>query len=190
MEKEISGGVMLGIVLIALAAIIGLGFGIFSIAKGTANEGVVNVQDNLGQVSQSGFDDYNQKVVTGTQVKSAYNTYQGKPYTIWISTEALNTTTEEILTQKITMEDGSKYIVYNATLEGGVEIEYENGTYIVNKGFAIDDASKRIKYNSKIDNLSKSGMAEYIPATARFEANLIKDKSGTIVGIAFKQVAS
>ena len=189
MEKEISSGVMLGIVLIALAAIIGLGFGIFSIAKGTANEGVVNVQDNLGQVSQSGFDDYNQKVVTGTQVKSAYNTYQGKPYTIWISTEALNTTEEDIPVQYVTYKD-SKYIVYNATIDAGTKIEYENGTYIVDKGFAIDDDSKRIVYNSKIENMSKSGMTEYIPATARFEANLIKDKSGTIVGIAFRQVAS
>lgn len=188
MEKEISSGVMLGIVLIALAAIIGLGFGIFSIAKGTANEGVVNVQDNLGQVSQSGFDDYNQKVVTGTQVKSAYNTYQGKPYTIWISTEALNTTTEDIPEPNVTM-DGSNYIVYNATIAAGT-IVYENGTYIVDKGFAIDADSNRIVYNSKIDNMSKSGMTEYIPANARFEANLIKDKSGTIVGIAFKQVAS
>ena len=39
MEKEISSGTMLGIVLIALAAVIGLGFGVFSIAKGVANEG-------------------------------------------------------------------------------------------------------------------------------------------------------
>ena len=35
MEKEISSGTNLGIVLIALAAIIALGFGIFAIAKGT-----------------------------------------------------------------------------------------------------------------------------------------------------------
>ena len=190
MEKEISSGVMLGIVLIALAAIIGLGFGIFSIAKGTANEGVVNVQDNLGQVSQSGFDDYNQKVVTGTQVKSAYNTYQGKPYSIWISTAAMNATTGGLSDPDVTIDE-SKYRVYNATLEklDDDDIAYENGTYIVAKGFAIGK-DKRIVYNSKIENMSKSGMAEYIPATARFEANLIKDKSGTIVGIAFRQVAS
>ena len=58
MEKEISSGTMLGIVLIALAAVIGLGFGVFSIAKGVANEGTVNVQDNLGTVSE-----YEQKLI-------------------------------------------------------------------------------------------------------------------------------
>lgn len=36
MEKEISSGTMLGVVLIALAAVIGLGFGVFSIAEGVA----------------------------------------------------------------------------------------------------------------------------------------------------------
>ena len=60
---------MLGIVLIALAAVIGLGFGVFAIAKGVANEGVVNVQDNLGAVSDSAYTDYDNKIVTGTQVK-------------------------------------------------------------------------------------------------------------------------
>ncbi len=52
MEKEISSGAMLGIVLIALAAVIGLGFGVFAIAKGTANEGTTNMQDTLNAVSE------------------------------------------------------------------------------------------------------------------------------------------
>lgn len=90
MEKEISSGTMLGIVLIALAAIIGLGFGIFSIAKGVANEGTVNVQDNLGTVSESAFDDYNDKIVTGTMVKSAVTTFSGKSVGILINTTAMD----------------------------------------------------------------------------------------------------
>lgn len=40
MEKEISSGTMLGVVIIALAATIGLAFGVFSIAKGVAEEGL------------------------------------------------------------------------------------------------------------------------------------------------------
>ena len=44
---------MFGIVLLALAVLIGLGFGVFAIAKSTANEGVTQVQDNLAQVNES-----------------------------------------------------------------------------------------------------------------------------------------
>ena len=90
MEKEISSGTMLGIVLIALAAVIGLGFGVFSIAKGVANEGTTNVQDNLGTVSESAFEDYNDKIVTGTMVKSAVTTFQGKSVGILINTTAMD----------------------------------------------------------------------------------------------------
>ena len=46
---------VINIVLAACAAVIGLGFGVFSIAKGVANEGTVNVQDNLAVVSDSSF---------------------------------------------------------------------------------------------------------------------------------------
>ena len=38
MEKEISNGAALGILLITLAATLGIGFGVFEIAKGTAGE--------------------------------------------------------------------------------------------------------------------------------------------------------
>lgn len=90
MEKEISSGAMLGIVLIALAAVIGLGFGVFAIAKGTANEGIVGVQDSLNSVGESGFSDYNQKTVTGATVKSAITNYSGKSYAILVNTQGMN----------------------------------------------------------------------------------------------------
>ena len=86
MEKEISNGTMLGIVLIALAVIIALGFGIFAIAKGTANEGVTKVQTNLANVQASEFTDYDQTVVTGTQAKSAISNFEGKTVAILIAT--------------------------------------------------------------------------------------------------------
>ena len=79
---------MLGIVLIALAAVIGLGFGVFAIAKSTANEGIVGVQDSLTQVSESTFADYDQKTVTGSQVKSFITTMSGKSYSILVGTTA------------------------------------------------------------------------------------------------------
>ena len=88
MEKEISNGTMLGIVLIALAVIIALGFGIFAIAKGTANEGVTKVQTNLANVQASEFTDYDQTVVTGTQAKSSISNFEGKPVAILIATSA------------------------------------------------------------------------------------------------------
>jgi len=227
MEGEISRGAMLGIVLIALAAIIGLGFGIFAIAKGVANEGTTNVQDQLSQVSLATFNDFDQKVVTGTQVMSAYSNFAGKPYAILIATRSyLDGNTEglskapvvytnvKIETSDEEDEDEDeddvkigtpddydgylKFLNYNALLgpakdaednEGAVVVlEYSNGIFIQKSPFLMDKSGK-IRYNTVTDKLSKSGQVEYVPSTARFEANLIKDPSGTIMGIAFQQVS-
>lgn len=193
MEGEISRGAMLGIVLIALAAIIGLGFGIFAIAKGVANEGTTNVQDQLSQVSLATFNDFDQKVVTGTQVLSAYSNFAGKPYAILIATRSyLDGNTEGLSGAPEVQTDVADltFLNYNALLgpaEGAV-LEYSNGIFIQKSPFLMDESGK-IQYNTVTDKLSKSGQVEYVPSTARFEANLIKDPSGTIMGIAFQQVS-
>lgn len=193
MEGEISRGAMLGIVLIALAAIIGLGFGIFAIAKGVANEGTANVQDQLTQVSLSLFNEYDQKVVTGTQVMSAYNNLAGKPYTIWISTSAVRKNVAKGNTSGLSGAAQAKYgdtiyLVYNAKIAEDATFTFKNGIFVLDGTFLMDETSGKISYNSVIGNLSKSGQLEYIPSSARFDANLIKDTSGTIMGIAFRQV--
>ena len=216
MEREISTGTMLGITLIALAAIIGIGFGIFSIARSTANEGVMNIQDNLKQVNASVFTDYDQRIVTGTQVKSAYDSLAGKPYAILIATQAyIDKSTLETIqglsnAPKISAYSGNvgsttamkaqtsvgksvnlKFLNYNAILGGGTagtcKIYYKDGLYLCTSGFDLNE-NGAVNYNFVIGNLSLSGAVEYIAPTSRFQANLIKGPGGEIIGIAFQQV--
>lgn len=236
MEKEVSNGAMLGIVLIALAAIIGLGFGIFAIAKGTASDGIVGVQDNLNQVGASAFTSYDQRIVTGTEVASAYHNFEGKPIAILVATQATKdrsgSGTSSIgdlrngagvkpefmdyvsasgsgvvikTNQTVENPDGRtvalNFINYNAIL---LPVEFtmkvdgssvsldglinDNGTYKMSGSFKV--AQGKVVTNNSIGNLSKSGMMEYVSSGSRFQANLIKDQSGTIMGIAFEQIVS
>ena len=235
MEQEISSGTMLGIVLIALAAVIGLGFGVFSIAKGVANEGTVGVQDNLGTVSDSAYEDYNDKIVTGTMVKSAFTNFKGKACAILINTTAMDKavvsykehksvqmiklegaknmsfekpnkiTGGEKLGAKIETAADHYYINYNALFGGTVtvdsstnettvgnlpqagSIELKDGTYTA-KGlaFALDSTGK-VAFDYSSGGMTRSGNCEYLNATAKFDANLIKDETGTILGIVFTQ---
>ena len=243
MEKEISSGTMLGIVLIALAAVIGLGFGVFSIAKGVANEGTVNVQDNLGTVSESAFEDYNDKIVTGTMVKSAVTNFAGKSVGILINTTAMdkgvkpyaehksiqvyaladsgNTeldTPDEITGswKSLGSEENSVgaasgeslYVNYNAlfgsegtndSLTGTTIIEWLTpGTLILKDGvytakgvpFAVDAQTGKVQFDNSVGGFGRTGNCEYIAPTAKFTANLIKDESGTTIGIVFTQNAA
>ena len=229
MEKEISSGAMLGIVLIALAAIIGLGFGVFAIAKGTANDGIVQVQDNLGTVSQQQFQDYDQKVIAGTQVTSALKNFEGKAVSILVQTKALadgqsiasagdhklapvvnlpysaggSTVTGGFLNYNAIMAKdangtrtstiaggaavGSATGSQPAKLTGALELTLQNGVYNTAYGFATD-SNGAVRFDNSTAGVYKSGNAEYVSSTAKFQANLIKDKSGTIVGVVFRQL--
>lgn len=138
MEKEISSGAMLGIVLIALAAVIGLGFGVFAIAKSTANEGIVGVQDSLTQVSESTFADYDQKTVTGSQVKSFITTMNGKSYALLVGTTAA---------QKNGVT-ANKVPVVN--LKGTAEGSDTTTVYFVNYGARIDHGGEKAAAESDI----------------------------------------
>lgn len=249
MEKEISSGAMLGIVLIALAAIIGLGFGVFAIAKSTANEGVTKVQDNLSAVSDSDFQDYDQKIVTGTQVISALNNFDGKNCAVLIMTQAnkdLAVTDEATLltgngvdsaydkagkplsnylvAASLRTIDADNNVSYEATSLGcedskGEEIEnplyinynallgadatlaseidvnctsgrliyFDNNKFITTTTFEAKNG--KVQFNNITANLSKSGMMEYVTSGARFQAYVIKDSSGSYMGVAFEQIS-
>lgn len=235
MEKEISSGTMLGIVLIALAAVIGLGFGVFSIAKGVANEGTVGVQDNLGTVSESAFDDYNDKIVTGTMVKSAVKNFNGKSVAILINTTAMDkavvtyqehknactfkysptsgfnnvktyindgvaptkipddagTVGKTPIDSALDAADGEHYYMnYNALVAftiGTSKLQLKDGIYNAESlPFALDSNGK-VAFDYSSGGMTRTGNCEYLNATAKFDANLIKDETGTIIGVVFTQ---
>jgi len=237
MQQEISSGTMLGIVLIALAAVIGLGFGVFSIAKGVANEGTVGVQDNLGTVSNSAFEDYNDKIVTGTMVQSAINNFKGKSVGILVNTTAMdkgvvtykdhkhvnvwkydgtagnakftsidNKSGGAAVGEKLTGAAAGRdhyYVNYNALLGntggtvGQTGLTFGDDCSLILKDgiynstgipFAIDETGK-VAFDYSVGGLTRSGNCEYLNATAKFDANLIKDETGTILGIVFTQRA-
>lgn len=264
MENEVSGIAKLGIVLIALAVLIGLGFGIFQISKSVANDGVGDVQKELDSVSQSTFTTYDQTTITGTMASSAVSDFEGESVAVLISTQAWNNLIYEIsggtpatavdqddldaqgaglnvaysdndnstpviwaFTDKtlgtamtIKTSDGetvnSSFVNYNAILgntQSGAAgttsqeaafssfadksgnttnvymggIYFDSNCYRCTSGFATTDGGKVI-FNNVTSNLSKTGRTEYIPSGAKFESFLVKDASGTNIGVAFQQV--
>jgi hypothetical protein len=249
MENEVSGIAKLGIVLIALAVLIALGFGIFQISKGTANTGVNNVQSELDGVSSSSYTTYDQTVITGTMVKSAIDDFEGEQVAVLVSTTAWQNalTKASVATATTAVTDGlsgatfgtayhtgdaavnlpvvsvvadctdattnptEKYLNYNAllgnTASGSTGVTtyqtYASGTNTVYmgvisfdsncfrcvSGFAADSSGKGL-YNNITGNIKKSGTTEYIPNGAKYQAYLIKDKSGTTLGVALKQINS
>lgn len=171
MERETSSMVTMGVVLIILAALIAIGFHVFSTAKGTASDGETTVNENVQAVGNSVYSSYDQKVVTGTQVLSAYENFKGKPIAIVITTTAASGTPTN----------------YNAKLKDVSSDKTVNGYYTTTSGFATTD--NEVEYNYNTAALYKAGNSEYVPSTSRFNAYLIKDSTGSdVLGINFVQV--
>lgn len=267
MENEVSGIAKLGIVLIALAVLIGLGFGIFQISKSTANSGVNDVQAELDGVATSQFTTYDQTTITGTMVGSALSDFEGENVAVLVATQAwvnamgdadsvdgaaedagqtvaglgsgfviYNTdknetstvTAEELpvvwaytsselddgsdngykmVTAKGESVDTGSFINYNALLGNISDIQgttsqlvtlngqdyHMGGVYFdVNcfrtpVGF-MTDASGRVLFNNIVGNTNKTGRTEYIPSGGKFNSFLVKDASGTTMGVAFQQL--
>lgn len=217
MEKEISSGVMLGIVLIALAAVIGIGFGVFAIARGTANDGTTTLIDNLGSINESQFSDYDQKVVTGVQVVSALDNFDGKTVVVLIATQGVMREESIASTDKGALAVGSiaspgvsvagndtpvteiTFVNYNALFEGaevgsggGTAVDFGelvDGFWVSDVGLSVGD-NNVVQFNKITGNISKAGKVEKVNSGARFQANLIKDSGGTTIGIAFYQIGA
>ena len=283
MENEVSGIAKLGIVLIALAVLIGLGFGIFQISKSTANSGITDVQAELDNVSTSEFNTYDQASITGTMLNSAMSAFEGENVAVLVATQAWINLLHDADTSaapgdfgEYAMTNGSgfsavyasegassgagaasatelpiiwayaddkleddntytmtssslddaglpvsargAFINYNALLgnaaintddgadaadvAGVVEGEeakvnsntvtmggvyFDSNCFRCVSGFATDP-SGRVLFNNVTGNTNKTGRTEYIAGGAKFNSFLVKDASGTIIGIACEQI--
>lgn len=267
MESETSGIVRLGIVLIALAVLIGLGFGIFQISKSVANDGISDVQAELNDVSKQKFSSYDQKVINGTMTVTALSDFEGESVAILIANQSwkdIISNSEAKIGElqkiydnssgisstygspepndeleytgiqlpiiwayadkelkepyKMYTSDGKSisgvFINYNAIIGGAPNdktlgiplgtteqevyvngnlintagIYFDNDCWICTSGFATDNTG-RMMFNKIVGNLSKSGRTEFIPVGAKFQSYLLKDESGTIMGIVLEQVS-
>jgi|HigsolmetaAR204D_1030405.scaffolds.fasta_scaffold04764_3 type II secretory pathway pseudopilin PulG len=225
MDDGVAKGSNIAVVLVIVAALIALAFGIFVVTKNQANEGSADLASSLNTVSTQVFQDFDQKVVTGNQVLSALKSFEGKPYAILISTKAFANDfpiaqSNDHPVAFIVEAGGQNYINYNAILSadgtdittaptnaagwpatsvtaisggqrGGainpvITMTSENGVFLHTTGFQTVQGN--IFYDNSIGGVNRSGNSEYIPATTKFQANLIKDASGAYVGIVLRQL--
>ena len=90
------------------------------------------------------------------------------------------------------------FINYNALLADGgnkegsygdsrvANVAFDGGCIRCSEGFEMEN--DLVQFNNSRSNVNKSGTFEYVSDSARFNSYLVKDTTGTVVGVAFIQI--
>lgn len=179
MGGDLGEGARIAVDLIILGVLISVVFIILGFVRGTTQTGITSVQNSMDQMTLSRFNDYDQKVMSGTQVTSAVNLFSGDAVGVVVQTTKSGTTAFNYgaLLEGFTADTTNKVFKKSITTA-----DESSSTYIMNY------ASSNIQYNLVTAPLNETGKDPYVRGTAKFMAKLIKDSTGTIVGIFFKQL--
>lgn len=88
MSEDVSSQVRLGATIILVAALIAAVLSLMVVAQTILTSGLSTLQAGVDQITQQEYEKYNQKKVSGTDVKSAFALYSGKDIAVVIRTKA------------------------------------------------------------------------------------------------------
>lgn len=222
MDQEISKGTWVGATILAIVAILGLSFAVYGIARSLVNNSSADFVQTVDSVGNSSFNDFDGTTVSGLQVRSAIDNYEGDKICILVNTAGVQqawagSTTGTIpdgaavdfddIVRQEAVEDkynlpvvmqGKGYIAYNALFDfydaagdqhDGVALTDSKEGYLIWNGmFELHTGSSNLMFNTVKSNFKTTGCTEFISNGSNFNAKLIKDASGTVVGIMFTQV--
>jgi len=181
MEGELGSGARIAIALIVIGVIISIIFVILGFTRGTTNQGITTVQNSMDSMSLAQFDDYDQKILSGTQVVSAVKLFEGRPVALVVKTTAsIAGVSGGHNYGALLVDTSSAKVITNGQLG---TIPTGGSSFTKN----LDTSTGVIQYNMEYLPMTKSGTNTFVRPTAKFLAQLIKDTTGTIVGICFTQ---
>ena len=192
MGEDISSGAKIGIILIILCALVSIVFSLLTMMKNITNNGSGQLQNGLDQMLDSTFQDYDQKIITGTQVVSAMKIMEGQNCAFVLrtsSTQKAGSTYANgfnfgaLLTgyTACTTEQASDGAAYKLN----APLKKETGASFYRCNLATKDGAYMWNLNTKVCNTS--GTSAYVRGSAKYLAELIKDDTDTTVGICFTQ---
>ena len=174
-NSEISSTSKLAASLVVIAAVLGMSIGVFKIAKGTSSDGVTEFHKAINTVSESQFTDYDNSVLNGSQIISAWNKFDGENVAVLLGS------VQDIEASKLVSDDYYEYVG-----KQDAALYWDKDSWVSNFGFA--DKNGKVLVNSDTDNIKRSATLEYIKPNAKFQCNLVKANTGEILGIAFEEV--
>lgn len=201
MEKETSNLVSLTIILIAIAAFIGMGFTIFGSGKAVANTGTNNVVSTVQTVNDSMYDEYDNTTISGLQVKNEINKLIAEDKTVLLHTNSMDVDGKfkEVPTEVYGVQlDDTEYINIGKLLGESEQLEVKDNQLEKDHTFenklSTDDrfvyAYMDVKDQSitSIKQINEDKGLMVVQDTDKYECKIIKNAIGDICGVVFTQI--
>lgn len=193
MGDDLSTGAKIGIGLVILCFLIAIVLSLLMVVKNITNSGANQMEGGLNQMMQTTYTDYDQKIVSGTKVKSAVKLFEGENIAIVVNTHYEGD--EGYIYQYGLQLDGFSD---KAQMSNDEENAYGAVRYIQNDTGAnfklredgvtygaVPESPAQFHLNTR--PMDASGLPTYVRANAKYMAYLIKDSTETIIGIYFDQ---
>lgn len=206
MGTDISEGAKIGIILIILCSLIAIVFSLLTMMKNITSSGSQSLQNGLDNLTDSEFQSYDQKNVTGTDVKAAIKIFEGREigfvvYTLGSQKGGAKAQMYGAILNSDQSEGTTGGSNAGKTLDCTVKVDpsadeaftdsmaitkFKNNTYYTS-ALKNDATTGGVAYNTNIRPMEAVGTEAYVRDTGRFRAELIKDTSGTKIGVVFTQ---
>lgn len=193
MSEDVSSQVRTGVTIILVASLVAAVLNLMVVAQSILNTGMSTLQSGVDQITMQEFEAYNQKKKTGTEVRSAVSLYEGRDIAIVIRTKSCIDNNSGgawayvygSLLQGATVDAGNASgLVYRITaaLPKNAGDSFYTAEYLLETGGGIQS-------NNNTTGIITNGDSEFVLQSVRFRAELIKNSTGSIIGILFTQLS-
>jgi hypothetical protein len=208
MEEPVVKGIVISLVVVLIASLIGILLSLVVVGQSILGGGQNKLQAGLTQIQQQDLQQYSNVTKKGSIVKSAIALYESEPVAILVKTTALHKAETPGATSTAITGQG-RYVNYGILLTGASSetlkvdnnetthmiVDAKDGTSSTLKtleGQAYLEATLDIQNGVPQANYDTSGTVstgslETILDNGVFYCQLIKDKTGTIIGVVFTQ---
>ena len=190
MTEDFAAMMRLGVTVLMVASLIATVLSLVVIATTIIATGTTKMQAGASKISTQDFEQYNQKPISGVNVKTAIQLYGEQNISVAVCTKR-NPGSYYIygaLLQGATNGNSNTPATISAsTLESTANVNGTTNAYYTME-LQFDTSTQTIPKSNVRDGINITGTAEYIYDGGHFNSRLIKDSNGEIVGIACKQV--
>lgn len=195
MGDDLSTGAKIGIGLVILCFLIAIVLALLMVVKNITNSGANQMESGLNQMMQTTYDDYDQKIVTGTKVSSAVKLFQGENMAIVVNSKFQGSNSIyqyglklDGFTDKTKLDDDTNNAYGSVrTIDNDTGTNFKLRDDKVSYGAAPEQPAA---FNLNTRPMDASGFPTYVRSNAKYMSYLIKDETDTIIGIYFILQAS